>query len=242
MMRVLFLLLVAVLLPLSAIAQVNLLPNNKRSGVNVGFGLQGDAFNLKKGIFAHKYESENEIEVVTHSLSMGFKFEIEKEVKKTPLTISFHYARSHAVASLFGGNEVGLVKNPVEMVFLFMNGPIERNVTSMQNYALDFKTTLISTSIFKRENPGIYLRMISGVGRAEYEGEEITYYDHPNEETGAWKEQHTTLNFGGELAIFPTRKNETLSFVVSAPKKYLPKQKKFEDPIVSFNFGFRLSF
>lgn len=228
-------------LPLPVLAQVNLFPKNTGSNININVGLQAASLDLKKGEFAARYENNNDLKVVSHSLSVGLKAGIEKEFRKTPIVVSLQYFTSNTVASFVGDNEVDLVKNPIEQVFLFVSSPRERNVTSARQFTLTLKTTLLSTSLRKRTSPGIYLYLVSGIGRANYEGEEVVFLDPPFQEIASWKEEHTSLNLGGELAVFPFRKNNGFSFLLTIEKQYLPDPQRFEGSITTFSYGFKIS-
>lgn len=242
MNKTILLLIFYLLLPLSILAQINLLPKNTDTGINIFFGLEADSFDLKKGEFADRYENTHDQQVVTHSLSMGFKTGVDIEFKKTPVSVSLQYSMANLVASLIGGNEVDLVKNPIEQVFMFVSPPREKNIASVRQFVLALKTTLLSTSLRKRAAPGIYLYLVSGIGYAEYEGEEVIILDPPFQKTASWKQQHATLNLGGELMIFPSKKSNFLSLFLATEKKYLPDPKRVNGSIATFSFGFNMSF
>lgn len=223
-------------------AQVNVLPTNSDSRVNFSFGLNVASFDFKKGAQAVRYENSNDIHVVTHSFGMGAKIGIEKKFKNTPVSISVQYSASGLTGSFLGDNEVGLVKNPIEQVFLFISPPRERNINSAKQFALSSKTNLLSASILRRDFPGIHLYLLSGIGFGKYSGNEVVFVDPPFQEITTWEETHFSLNLGGELAVFPGRKNDSLSFSLAVEKQHSIDKQRFEHPVVTFNFGFTILF
>lgn len=242
MNRVIFFLILSLLLWEASEAQIRVLPDHSKGNVSASVSFGGTVLAFNKGVPARSFELANEFSVSTASFSMGLSAGVQKKFSKSPFSVSVNYFGARFSAGLFGDNEASLLVNPIERAFLISSGPRERIITFQRQLWIDLKTAILSGSIRKRTDPGIYIHLLSGIGQIRSDGDEVVFWDPPSERVESWREQSAYLSAGTELELFPVRDSQAFSFLFSMEKRYLTNPGRLKKSLVSFHYGFRVYF
>ena len=102
------------------LAQAQFLPKNSERTLYISGNGFVISHSLKKGEIAKVFESNSDFKVVTETFSGGFSAGIGTTIKHTPFDLELQYSHSIFVMPITGENEVGLNKNIIEKIFVFI--------------------------------------------------------------------------------------------------------------------------